>query len=212
MKPRTLSREEETKLARSNKKVKGRHHEGFKDGSCDWSGESSPTTDCSNPPNAKETSFKDKLIGTILGAFAKAFNLADQMDEDTYSDDDDAEVRLHELPIELYETGALKQIGKSLGKVLRIDAHTTMEARGKYTRLCIQIDVNKLLVNTILIGHFEQPVTYEGIYKLCFPCGRVGHKVEAFPYMIQHGNDTTTPGEDGQDGVAGNSRNKHEDQ
>ena len=46
-------------------------------------------------------------------------------------------VRLHELPIELYETDALKQIGESLGRVLRIDAHTAMEARGKYVRLCI---------------------------------------------------------------------------
>ena len=38
-----------------------------------------------------------------------------------------------------------------------------MEAQGKYTRLCIQIDINKPLVNTILIGNFEQAVTYEGI-------------------------------------------------
>ena len=46
-------------------------------------------------------------------------------------------VKLHELPIELYEAEVLKQIGESLGKVLRIDAHTTMEVRGKYARLCI---------------------------------------------------------------------------
>lgn len=74
-------------------------------------------------------------------------------------------VRLHELPIELYEAEVLKQIGESLGRVLRIDAHTAMEVQGKYVRLCIQIDVNKLLVDTILIGRFEQPMTYEGIHK-----------------------------------------------
>ena len=27
-------------------------------------------------------------------------------------------------------------------------------------------------------------VTYEGIQKLCFSCGRIGHKVEACPYTI----------------------------
>ena len=32
------------------------------------------------------------MIGTIPGAFAKAFDLADQMDEDAFSDDGDAEV------------------------------------------------------------------------------------------------------------------------
>ena len=121
-------------------------------------------------------------------------------------------VRLHELPIELYETDALKQIGESLGRVLRIDAHTAMEARGKYARLCIQIDVSKPLVDTILIGRFEQPVMYEGIHKLCFTCGRVGNKVETCLYTIQRGNDVGTPAEDGQNGVASNSRDKHEDQ
>ena len=121
-------------------------------------------------------------------------------------------VKLHELPIELYETDALKQIGESLGRVLRIDANTAMEARGKYARLCIQIDVNKSLIDTILIGRFEQPVTYKGIHKLCFTCGRVGHKVKACPYMIRRGNDKATPAEDDRDGVAGNSRDKHEDQ
>ena len=32
------------------------------------------------------------MIGTIPGAFAKDFDLADQMDEDAFSDDGDAEV------------------------------------------------------------------------------------------------------------------------
>nr|POE46357.1 hypothetical protein CFP56_55217 [Quercus suber] len=72
-------------------------------------------------------------------------------------------IRLNELPIKLYEAEVLKQIGEAVGKVLRIDTHTTTEARGKYTKFCIQIDINKPLVNTILIGHFEQAVVYEGI-------------------------------------------------
>lgn len=68
-------------------------------------------------------------------------------------------VRLHALPMELYETVVLKQIGDSIGKVLRIDSQTAMEARGKYARLCLQIDMNEPLINTVLIGRFEQPVT-----------------------------------------------------
>ncbi|KAK9990556.1 hypothetical protein SO802_025541 [Lithocarpus litseifolius] len=77
-------------------------------------------------------------------------------------------IRLYELPIELYETEVLKEIGESIGKVLRIDSHTAMEARGKYARLCIQINVNKPLVNTICIGRFKQAVSYEGIHSLFF--------------------------------------------
>nr|XP_023923449.1 uncharacterized protein LOC112034872 [Quercus suber] len=93
-------------------------------------------------------------------------------------------IKLNELPIELYETKVLKEISESIGKVLQIDSHTAMEARGRYARLCIRIDINRLLFNSILIGRFEQVVTYEGIQKLYFSCGRIGHKVEACPYTI----------------------------
>ena len=94
-------------------------------------------------------------------------------------------VRLHELPLELYEMEVLKQIGEAIGRVLRIDSHTAMEARGRYARLCIQLDVTKPLINTILIGRFEQPVVYEGLHKLCFSCGRIGHRFEACPLTIK---------------------------
>lgn len=79
----------------------------------------------------------------------------------------------------------LKQIGESIGKVLRIDTQTAMEARGRYERLCIQVDINKPLINIVLIGRFEQPVSYEAIHKLCFSYGRVGHMKEACQYTIK---------------------------
>lgn len=65
--------------------------------------------------------------------------------------------------MELYETEVLKQIGGAIGRVLRIDSHTVMEARGRYARFCIQLDVTKPLINTVHIGKFEQPVVYEGL-------------------------------------------------
>ena len=75
-------------------------------------------------------------------------------------------VRLHTLPMELYEVEVLKQIGEAIGRVLRIDSQTTMEARGRYARLCIQLDITKPLINIVLSGRFEQPVVYEWIHSL----------------------------------------------
>lgn len=103
-------------------------------------------------------------------------------------------VRLHKLPMELYKTEVLKQIGEAIGRVLRFDSHTAMEARGRYIRLCIQLDITKLFINTVLIGRFEQPMVYEGLHKLCFSCRRMGHRKEACPLTIKK---PETPAEGG---------------
>lgn len=50
---------------------------------------------------------------------------------------------------------ALMIIGQTIGNVVRIDTLTATEARGRYTRLCIQIDIEKLLVNAILIDNIK---------------------------------------------------------
>lgn len=72
-------------------------------------------------------------------------------------------IRLNELPIKYYEAQTLKQIGSTIGTVLRINTHRAVEAREKYARLWIQLDVNKPLITSILIGEFEQLVSSEGI-------------------------------------------------
>ena len=66
-----------------------------------------------------------------------------------------------------------------------MDTHTATEAKGRFARLCIQVDVKKPLIIAIVIGKFEQPVSYEGIQKLCFDCGRIGHRRESYPYTIR---------------------------
>ena len=82
MKPRLLSREEEAELARSNKKVKDIHHADFNNGSR----EGSPSPVSHNTESSFGGSFKDKLIGDIPGAFVKAFEFENLMDEDVESD------------------------------------------------------------------------------------------------------------------------------
>lgn len=94
-------------------------------------------------------------------------------------------VRLNELPIEYYEAEVLKEIRKSIGNVLRIDTHTALETRGRYARTSVQVDVDKPLITDILIGNLEQSVVYEGIQRLCFSCGRTGHKKETCPYVVR---------------------------
>ena len=93
-------------------------------------------------------------------------------------------IRLNELLIEYYNAKALLHIGKVIGNVLRVDIHTASESRGRFARLCVEVDVEKPLVTAILIGKHEQLVCYEGIHKLCFRCKRIGHRKEQCLYVI----------------------------
>ena len=77
--------------------------------------------------------------------------------------------------------------------MLRVDTHTATKARVRFARICVQIDVKKPLVTTILIGKFEQPVSYEGIQKLCFGCGRMGHRRKGCPYTIHRSTPSREP-------------------
>nr|POF22601.1 hypothetical protein CFP56_49716 [Quercus suber] len=94
-------------------------------------------------------------------------------------------IRLPELPIEFYETNAFLKIGRAIGPVLRIDSYTANGVRGRFARLCVQVNLDKPLLSTKHIGKIVQSIQYEGIKTLCFTCGRVGHKMEACPHVIK---------------------------
>lgn len=72
-------------------------------------------------------------------------------------------ISLSKLPIEYYEASVLRDIGKGIGPVLRVDTHTASEARGRFTRLCVQVNLGEPLLNIIRVGGIRQSVRYEGI-------------------------------------------------
>nr|POE69483.1 hypothetical protein CFP56_74936 [Quercus suber] len=88
-KNRYLSREEEAELARSKKKVKDVHHADFIDGSC----EKEQFQEVQNKWGAPKTSFKEKLVREIPGAYAKAFDFTDFLDKEADSDEEMDELR-----------------------------------------------------------------------------------------------------------------------
>lgn len=58
-------------------------------------------------------------------------------------------------------------MGIKLGKLLKIDAITSLMVCRSFTRLCVQIDVNKPLPKRIKIGTFWQDIVYENVPILC---------------------------------------------
>ncbi|GMY25615.1 hypothetical protein FCV25MIE_20857 [Fagus crenata] len=92
--------------------------------------------------------------------------------------------RLPELPVELYDIGILNRIGNQLGTLLKVEARTVDGERGRFARLCIQIDLDQPLTPMVHIGDINQRVQYEGISAICFHCGCVGHKAPNCPLNL----------------------------
>lgn len=86
-------------------------------------------------------------------------------------------LRIPKLPLELYNTPFLHRIGSSLGTMLRIDKMTSIHSRGRYARICVEMDLSKPLVPHIEVQGHRLPLEYEGLHQICFDCGRYGHKV-----------------------------------
>ena len=87
-------------------------------------------------------------------------------------------VRLPELPVEYYHKDSLLRIGGGLGSVLRVDFNTVARTKGRFARICIQLDLEKPLARTIIVGKARLAVIYEGIGLLYFHCGKIGHRQE----------------------------------
>lgn len=92
-------------------------------------------------------------------------------------------VRFPQLPISYYNEKVLYHIAKAIGKPLKIDINTAMAARGKYARVCIEMDLKKPLIPQVAIGKYNYVVEYEHIHTFCFHCGRVGHRKLLKPYQ-----------------------------
>ncbi|CAL8995810.1 unnamed protein product [Prunus brigantina] len=63
----------------------------------------------------------------------------------------------------------------------RVDAHTMGQARGKFARLCVELDLSKPLILFIEVEGHTYGVVYEGIQLVCFECGCFGHDTPPAP-------------------------------
>ncbi|KAI9124344.1 hypothetical protein K1719_004266 [Acacia pycnantha] len=55
-------------------------------------------------------------------------------------------VRFPDLPAPLFDKKFLLNLGNSIGRAIRLDIHTAQRARGKFARMCVELDLTKPLV------------------------------------------------------------------
>ncbi|CAN1132070.1 hypothetical protein LINPERHAP2_LOCUS6782 [Linum perenne] len=87
-------------------------------------------------------------------------------------------VRLPKLSIHYFNKVAVSRIGNSIGRTVRLDLATAEGSRGRYARVCVEIDVTKPLLGKFMIEDKVYKVEYESLENVCFDCGFYGHKRE----------------------------------
>lgn len=66
-------------------------------------------------------------------------------------------------------------IASAIGKPIRVDKNTINVARGRFARVCVEIDLMQPIVGKYwLDGHWYQ-VEYEGLHLICSKCGCYNH-------------------------------------
>ncbi|RYR27977.1 hypothetical protein Ahy_B01g052053 [Arachis hypogaea] len=122
-------------------------------------------------------------------------------------------VRIPNLLAELYNKHFLWKVGMSLGVMLRVDELTSIHSRGKFARICVEIDLRRKLVPSFTALGKDFKLEYEGLHQICFSCGRYGHKMDGCVELAKetkqdaenHGEDSSRRHHGGGDN-AGNLR------
>lgn len=84
--------------------------------------------------------------------------------------------------MELWNEDFLKILLVDMGVVIKVD-HITLERwKGKFARVCLNIDVTKSLPISVNLNCFgkamEILLIYEGFQKICIYCGVEAHKLD----------------------------------
>lgn len=109
-------------------------------------------------------------------------------------------VRFSTLPVEFYTEPWVRTAGNQLGRTICVD-NTTLATRGKFSRVCIELDLKKPPRLCYLMRGREWHLQYEGLKNICFGCGKYGHRESHCPLKIQTGGCTAEDSGKQQNGI-----------
>ncbi|GLT92848.1 hypothetical protein SLE2022_106630 [Rubroshorea leprosula] len=96
-------------------------------------------------------------------------------------------VKLHGVPIVCFYEAICLYLGSKIGKPIKVDPATLLATRGKFARVCVEVDLNQPFPSSVdldLEGLPQSliPIEFEGLHKICFHCGEFGHAEEYCRY------------------------------
>lgn len=90
-------------------------------------------------------------------------------------------VRIPSLNLLFYDESFLLALASMVGQPVKVDTHTLKIARGRFARVCVEIDLNQPVVGRVGIDGRWYNVEYEGLHIICAHCGCYGHLLKDCP-------------------------------
>lgn len=90
-------------------------------------------------------------------------------------------VQLLELPLELFDEEVLFAIENTIGRTVKIDDTTLTVQRGRFARICVEINFGTPLTPFVTVLGCQQRVEYECLLLICFGCGMYGNRSNECP-------------------------------
>lgn len=102
-------------------------------------------------------------------------------------------VRFPGLNLVYYDESFLLAMASALGRPIKVDTNTLKIERGKFARVCVEIDLTLPVVGKIWVNGHWYKVQYEGLHLICTSCGCYGHLGRNCSVMPAKSNTTAPP-------------------
>lgn len=84
-------------------------------------------------------------------------------------------IRFPGLNLVYYDESFLLALASAVGKPIKVDRNTLKVERGRFARICVEIDLNQPVVGKVWLNGYWYKVSYEGLHIICSNCGCYGH-------------------------------------
>lgn len=91
-----------------------------------------------------------------------------------------------QLPLEIFVETSLSQVENAVGKAIKVDPITAEMIKGRYARVCVELNLYGILPPNVLVYGRKHVVEYEGLHHICFRCGGYGHKKEQWLGVVKN--------------------------
>jgi len=84
-------------------------------------------------------------------------------------------VRFPGLNLVYYDESFLMAMASSIGRPIKVDTNTLKVERGKFARVCVEVDLTVPIAGKVWVNGHWYKIQYEGLHLICTTCGCYGH-------------------------------------